>query len=82
MEQADRHTHLPDPERMSLLTVMLLLVFALAHFIRLPGSEVSIQLPGLYLGIQLGVRELVALLLVLLTTSGADWLLNASSAWK
>ena len=77
MEHADRHTHLPDAERMSLLTVMLLLVFALAHFIRLPGSELSIQLPGLYLGIQLGVRELVALLLVLLTTSGADWLLSS-----
>jgi len=62
---------------MSLLTAMILLVLALAQFVRLPGGELSIQLPWIYLGIEFGVRELVALLVALLTIYGADWLVHS-----
>jgi hypothetical protein len=77
MEQSDRQKHLPDADRLSTLSALILLTYALAHFIHLPGRELSIQLPGLYLGIQFGVQELVALIVALMTASGADWLLRS-----
>jgi len=76
MKDLERHRHLPDVERLSILVGTILLAFALSHFIRLPGGELSIQLPGLYLGMEFGVQELVALLTALLTAVGADWLLQ------
>jgi hypothetical protein len=76
MQEYERHRHLPDSERLSILVGTILLAFALAHFIRLPVRQVSIQLPGLYLVINFGVQELVALLVALLTATGADWILR------
>jgi hypothetical protein len=77
MEQSDRHTHLPNIDRVSTLIGMILLTYVIAHFINLPGRQLSIQLPGLYLGIQLGVQEIVAILVALMTASGTDWLLRS-----
>jgi hypothetical protein len=77
MEDIDHHRHLPDGERLSTLTAMILLAYALSRYIQLPGRELSIQLPGLYFGIRFGVQELVALIVALMTVSGADWLLQS-----
>jgi hypothetical protein len=77
MELSERHSHLPDFERMSLLMALILLIFALAQFLRLPGGELSVQLPGLYLILEFGSRELVALLVALITASGTDWVLRS-----
>lgn len=74
METPKHHTHLPDTDRLSTLAALILLSFILAQFIEFPGRELSIQLPGLYFGFQFGVRQLVALLVALLTASGASWL--------
>ncbi len=76
MQEFERHRHLPDADRLSILVGTILLAFALAHFIRLPVRQLSIQLPGFYLLINFGVQELVALLVALLTATGADWLLR------
>ena len=76
MEEHVRHRHLPDADRLSILVGTILLAFALAHFIRLPVRQVSIQLPGIFLAINFGVQQLVALLVALLTATGADWLLR------
>jgi len=76
MQESERHRHLPDADRLSILVGTILLAFALAHFIRFPVRQLSIQLPGLYLLINFGVQELVALLVALLTATGADWLLR------
>jgi len=77
MEKARQHSHLPDADRLSTLIAMILLAYALAHFIQLPGRELTIQLPGLYFEIRFGVQELIALLVALMTASGADWLVRA-----
>ncbi len=76
MQEYDRHRHLPDADHLSILVGTILLAFALAHFIRLPVRQLSIQLPGIYMVINFGVQELVALLVALLTATGADWLLR------
>jgi hypothetical protein len=76
MQEFEKHRHLPDADHLSILVGTILLAFALAHFIRLPVRQLSIQLPGVYLVINFGVQELVALLVALLTATGADWLLR------
>ena len=76
MAEGGRHTHLPGAERMSTVTAMILSSYALAHFIQLPGGELSVQLPGFYVGFRFGVQELTALVVAGMTASGADWLLR------
>lgn len=77
MDKADRHTHLPQADRLSAIIALILLAFALAHFIRIPERELAIQLPGLYLGIRFGAQQLIAMLVAVMTASGADWLLRS-----
>jgi len=76
MHELERHRHLPDADRISMVVGMILLAFALAHFVNLPVSQVSVQFPGLYLQVNFGVQEMIALLVALLTATGADWLLR------
>jgi hypothetical protein len=71
-----KHRHLPDPERLSILAATILLAYALARFIDLPGREIAVQLPGIYLSIQINIKTIVALLVAGLTATGADWLLR------
>ena len=68
--------HLPDPNRLSVLVAMILLAYALARFIDLPGRELAVQLPGVYFEINLSINTVVAFLVAGLTATGADWLLR------
>lgn len=68
--------YLPDPDRLSLLAATILLAYALARFVNMPGRELAIQLPGIYLSVQVNVRTFVALLVAGLTATGADWLFH------
>jgi hypothetical protein len=72
----ERPNYLPDADRLSVLAAMILLAYALARFIDLPGRELAIQLPGIYLAVQFNVRTVVAFLVAGLTAAGADWLLR------
>lgn len=55
---------------------MLMLAYALARFVEFPEKEFSLQLPGLYLSLEISVRTVTGLLAAGLTASGADWLLR------
>ncbi len=68
--------HLPESDRLSILAATILLAYALASFVDLPPREISVQLPGLYLAVELNARTVAALLVAGLTASGADWLLR------
>ena len=68
--------YLPDPHRLSILAATILLAYALANFVQLPGRELALQLPGLYLSVQINIKTFVALLVAALTATGADWLLR------
>lgn len=72
--------YLPDPGHLSVLTATILLSYALGRFIDLPGRELSLQLPGIYLELQLNVRTAIALLVAGLTATGAEWLLRQHPA--
>ncbi len=67
---------MPDAERLSVLAATILLAYALARFVDLPGYKLALQLPGVYLSVEITVRTFVALLVAALTASGADWLLR------
>jgi hypothetical protein len=59
---------------------MILLAYALARFINIPARELALQLPGIYLTVQLNVRTIVVFLVAGLTAAGADWLLRQHPA--
>ena len=76
-----RH-HLPDRDRLSVLTAMILLAFSLTHFIKIPVFEPAIQLPGFYLAVRISIQNIVLLLVAGLTAAGADWLFHDHPALK
>ncbi|MEJ2598034.1 MAG: hypothetical protein P8Z00_06845 [Anaerolineales bacterium] len=77
-----KHRYLPDPERLSTLAAMILLAYALARFINLPLGNFSVQLPGMYLALQINLRTFLTFLVASLTAAGADWLLRDHPALK
>lgn len=72
MSEPAESRHLPDPDRLSILAATILLAYALASFIDMPGRELSLQLPGVYLEVQFNTRTFVAVLVAGLTATGAD----------
>lgn len=71
---------LPDANRMSVLAAVILLAYALARFVNLPTRDFSLQLPGLYLEIEVGIQATVSLLVAALTAAGSDWLMRLHPA--
>lgn len=68
--------HLPDLDRLSVIAATILLSYALARFINLPGKEFPVQLPGLFFTIKINFQTVVTLIVAGLTMAGADWLLR------
>jgi hypothetical protein len=66
--------YLPDRDRLSVLLAVILLAFTLVHFIEIPIWEPSLQLPGLYLSLQISIQNIILFLIAGLTAAGADWL--------
>jgi hypothetical protein len=77
MRELERHRHLPDIDRLSTLAATILLSYALSHFISIPSTELALQLPGIYITLDVGLQTLVAFLVAALTASGAHWLLSS-----
>lgn len=69
------HTRRPDLERLSMLTVTILLVYAMTQFIRQPAGNLAIQLPGFFLPISANYRNLVWLGIAILAAAGMNWML-------
>jgi len=74
------HLHFPRADRLSILAAMILLAYALASYVQLPAQTLSLQLPGLYLEVDLNANTVAGLLVAGLTASGADWLLRTHPA--
>lgn len=66
----------PDPTRVSILTAVVLLAFALTRVISAPHYDFTIALFGLYLTLSLNLDTLIVLLAAGLTAAGVDWLLR------
>jgi hypothetical protein len=72
----ERTNYLPNADRLSVLSAMILLSYAASRFIDLPLQVLGLQLPGFYLAIELNIHTIVAFLVAGLTAAGADILLR------
>ena len=72
----ERTSYLPDADRLSILSAVILLAYAASRFVDLPPREYDLQLPGLYLAVELNIYTIVALMVAGLTATGADLLLR------
>jgi len=72
----DRPRYLPQPDRLSILAATILLAYAVSRYIELEPRTLALQLPGVYLAVQINVYTLVSFLVIGLTAAGADWLLR------
>lgn len=70
------HRHLPDVNRLSVVTAVILLGYALTPFISLPERLVRLQLPGFLFELRLNFSTLVAALVFLIAAAGTDWLIQ------
>jgi len=64
------------------LAATILLSYALARFIDLPGQAFSLQLPGIYLSVEINAQLAVAFLNTGLMATGADWILRDHPALR
>jgi len=68
--------HLPDANRLSVVTATILLAYALTPFVNLPGQEFDWQLPGFLLQIRFNFNTIISILVALLAAAGTDWLMQ------
>lgn len=77
--QVSEHTsgrRLPNPERLSVISAVIMLAYALNRFMEIPAQTVAIQIPGLFLEFEFNDSILTALLVAGLAATGADWMLR------
>lgn len=68
--------HLPDTERLSVLAAVIMLVYALNHFMGLPTRRIELQIPGLFVRFELTDSVITAMLAAGIAAAGTDWLLR------
>ncbi len=68
--------HLPSADRLSVITAILFLVYALASLVNLPVQVLNIQAFGSVYPLQLNLASVVAFMVAFLAGLGADWLLR------
>ncbi len=76
IDNVERHHNIPNLDRLSVVAAIILLAYASTIFIDLPERTLGVQLPIIYLAVDINVRTVIALLVAGLTATGADWLLR------
>lgn len=74
MQQAT--SNLPDMNRLSVVSATVLLAYAVTPFIQIPDRAIQVQLPGIFISVNLGFSTLTTILAVALAALGTDWLLR------
>lgn len=72
--------HLPDRDRVSVLTAVILLAFALTRFINLPTQSVATTLFGSPLGFEINGPLLMMLMVAALISAGSDTVIRSHPA--
>jgi hypothetical protein len=68
--------NLPNFERLSILTAIILLSYAIARLVNLPGQALPLQFAGIYLALQINARTIIGVAVAGLMATGMDWLLR------
>jgi hypothetical protein len=66
----------PDSTRVSILTSMVLLAFALSHLISTPSYSLTFPIAGMVISLAFNLNTLIVLLAGGLTATGMNWLLD------
>ena len=74
--------HLPDRDRLSVLTAIILLAFALARFVDLPTRPVRAMLLGSSIGFDLNGPFVLLVLVAALISAGADSIMRSHPALR
>jgi len=69
-------SNFPNTERLSVVTAVIMLAYALNRFVEIPAQVIELQIPGLYLEFEINDSIMTALLVAGLAATGADWLLR------
>lgn len=72
----DEKHHLPDYDRVSIVTAMILLSYSLTAFIQLPERSLSLQLPGFFFVLQLNFFTIVSALVAIMAAAGSEWIIS------
>ncbi len=75
-------SHLPDTNRIGVLTSTVLLALALTRIMRAPEFSLELQLPGFFVSLPLNLTTVMSLLTAGLTATGMDWLLRGHPSLK
>jgi hypothetical protein len=73
----NEHRYLPDPNRLSVLTAVILLAFSLTRLIALPPYVIQTSIFGIDLSFRVTASSIVSFLAAGLTATGMDWLLRS-----
>lgn len=76
-----KHSHLPDPEQMSLVTGIILLAYGMSQYLEVPVRALGVQLPGIYIPIHFQFRTLVFITVAVLAAAGMDWMISNHPDW-
>ncbi|MCD6401896.1 MAG: hypothetical protein J7L73_08220 [Anaerolineales bacterium] len=71
-----RNKYLPDINRLSLVAATIMLAYLVGRFVNLPTQQINAQLPGFYISFVLNIKSLIAVIVGLLATIGADWMIQ------
>ncbi|TFH33331.1 MAG: hypothetical protein E4G99_11565, partial [Anaerolineales bacterium] len=66
----------PDRDRLSALTALVILIYALLRIVRFPTFSFETSLLGLTISIQLNTPLVLLTLAAVLTAAGADWIVR------
>jgi len=72
----DAHRHLPEPERLSIVSAIVLIAYASTPFISIPTRVISLQLPGFLFQIQVNFTTIISIIVAFLAAAGTDWLIQ------
>jgi len=74
--QTASKSSLPDINRLSLVAATIMLAYLVGRFVNLPARQINAQLPGFYISFVLNLKSVIAVIVGLLATTGADWMIQ------
>lgn len=77
IEHSTPASHFPDRDRLSIITAVILLAYALARFVELPSRQISAILFGSSIGIEIDGQVILLLMVAALISTGSDTLIRS-----
>jgi hypothetical protein len=68
--------NLPDIDRLSVITAMILFAYSLTAVINFPSRSIELQLPGFFFQFDLNFMTIVSVVVAVLAAAGCDWLIS------